>query len=1112
MSENDKKIDDHVLQRLFNSDMPLVLYIGRKLQELSEVVINFPWSCVVTSQPGSDFAVKFREENKREVEELKTVTQIDDSVTLSRRYLKFINIYDADNTEELRRRKNKNAAEMLKLVTSRMRSGFGSLVIIGYDPTDEEELPSEKLTEIFDSMRKGSAFLFGFNVAEDENLTAAVNEGSLLSFEHPVEDYLRHFVEPDEWSASDGEQVFAEDDIVFFINKKPVSIESTHLFDTKGFCKLISTRELGDLAIPSGLQKEYFIKFLEDSVSLPMWFGFENDFNIRRRFEKELSDKVSVALKNVEDRESQGLIVLSGQTGSSKSIALAHLAFRIYQESVYPVIFIHDKNISLRHGDGNFNALEKLIHLLEQKGARTVLLIWDNSAAYTDPIPGTLGLLQDLRRRGRQCVLVSSAYMVDPTLSNASAKAGVRVEEVETDIDLFQEEVGQLRKKVLKLGSISEEFYDSWANSEKKQNLLTLLYRLFTNILGDSIAHGVRSEVSQTANTILGSISDKVFEKPDELNRMATYLMKAGFHVEHSKSSSVSVASSDRVTELLRIVAIASQFGVEFPLQFILTVAGLEAWEYNFYSTIKNLKRIPFLRLPERSEIDGSSYGQSILFRTPLEARLYLENSITAEDEINLVVKLIDALGDEHKHMEARALESLIRTMGPNSPLNRITLESRNITKYTTYYPRIIEALSRMRVARKTLIPRLMCQEVCWLREVFGKNNHITAVERLAKLTDAMEIADGALKKMRPGKLPQEEQNTRNSLIVERATSAWHIHTLRQAGSNSKNELTFDYEEHKTALEQVIRNAPNNSYAYNALLKLFIEMYKNTSLEEYAINELSNMLTMLESYEHVMGEVLYHEEFIDHKNEIMHFVSDAAVEDYFEELIKKGKSSGLYLWAKRRMMTMSINLDERVTKENYWILEEIVELFSKHLELVKTHSGCLFMLLRLKWQLFNHSPIFEHEKQFTQMNISQWKELADLCQGNCLSTQGNTAHLLYISALAEAQIGNYNESLSMQDKLNRVEWMPPRSTYVWHILSNEDGTPKFFNGRVEARDNFLRIADVREKNNNTLRISRTVFARSLHALQLNQPSGTYDDIEIGLNFKGFQAFRKLKGN
>ena len=80
MSENDKKIDDHVLQRLFNSDMPLVLYIGRKLQELSEVVINFPWSCVVTSQPGSDFAVKFREENKREVEELKTVTQIDDSV------------------------------------------------------------------------------------------------------------------------------------------------------------------------------------------------------------------------------------------------------------------------------------------------------------------------------------------------------------------------------------------------------------------------------------------------------------------------------------------------------------------------------------------------------------------------------------------------------------------------------------------------------------------------------------------------------------------------------------------------------------------------------------------------------------------------------------------------------------------------------------------------------------------------------------------------------------------------------------------------------------------------------------------------------------------------
>lgn len=45
-----------------------------------------------------------------------------------------------------------------------------------------------------------------------------------------------------------------------------------------------------------------------------------------------------------------------------------------------------------------------------------------------------------------------------------------------------------------------------------------------------------------------------------------------------------------------------------------------------------------------------------------------------------------------------------------------------------------------------------------------------------------------------------------------------------------------------------------------------------------------------------------------------------------------------------------------------------------------------------------------------------------------------------------------------------------------------------------------------------MRISKKIFARNIYSLQINEPVGTYDDIEIGLNFKGFQAFRKVGGN
>lgn len=1100
LNKNKFNLEQH-LQGCISANIPIVLFIGRKVHTLKREIINFPWSCIVTTQSGSDLAVQFRKKDRREVEELDNLAALESRMLFSRRHLKFVHLFK-ENSDIIPRKRNKAASEMLKFITGRIRSSFGSLLIIGYDAKGKEELPSDRLMETLDDARKQTAFIFS-PIEDDENLRDAVKSDILVSFDSPLENFLTSsFLQDEEGDV----EVFDENDQIIFVNDKPVSIEKAQLFGTKGFATLLSSEEMDAVKFSNELQRDYFSKFLSESVSMPMWFGYEHSFNLQRKFENDLNKKVESALKNIKDRESQGLIVVSGQTGSSKSIALAHLAYTVYQKRIYPVIFIFDKHASLRYGDANFNALEKLILFLENKGARTVLIIWDNSSASTDPIPSARHLLQALRRRGRQCVLVCSAYMVTRSLDNRIQSNGIKIEEIETEIELSEEETHQLRQKVLTFGSIEASRYDAWIKTQKKQNLLTLLYNIFTETLGSHLANGVRSEVHQTAVTSLIFFKNRFNMSPESINSMAEHLRRAGIECNSDLDLQENIFSKE-FQEFLLIIAIASQFGIEMPLQFALTVSGLTKLENNFQYTFRVLQMIPFLRLPERFEDNRSNYGQSIIFRTPLEAMLYLEKS-NPEKEIALVVKLIDALQNEHNYMEARALELLIRTVGPNSPLLKNRDQNDQIKKYQSYYHTITEALSRMRVIRKVVIPRLMCQEVCWLREVYGKDTQLPTQERIQKLQEAIDISKNALNKISPNNFSGEELATRNNLIVERATSAWYIHQLQERTEISQG-LPYDYNEHRNALEKVIWTAPDNSYAYNALMKLFISMYK-MKCSQHEVEELGNILSLLESYEYVMGDVSCNEEFIQHKNDILEFVGEDRVEEFLEELIGQQNPSGLYLWGRRRLMKEEINLDKQVPAEKHHILKDIINFFNNNINLVKIHNGCLLTLLRLKWQLFNGTPIFEKEKQMTKISKQQWEELAEICRG-AVPNREYTAQLLYIFALIEAQVSNYRNSLTKQKELQKTLWLPPRSTYVWHILSEEDGTPRMFSGRIEKQDMALRIINVKETNNPNRKIEEKVFSRNRHSLHVDEAAGTFDDFEIGLNFKGFQAFRKLGG-
>ncbi|MFR8312607.1 MAG: hypothetical protein ACLVBP_09815 [Ruminococcus sp.] len=129
------------------------------------------------------------------------------------------------------------------------------------------------------------------------------------------------------------------------------------------------------------MYKDYFYLFLKNSVREPQWYGYNYGFNLHRVYEDRLYRKVKKGIENVGKPNNRPLLVV-GQTGTGKSISLAAIAYKIFNEKKYPVVYINDPDVNFysnvkykqkginRKGSPAFNALDALLECLENSGAK----------------------------------------------------------------------------------------------------------------------------------------------------------------------------------------------------------------------------------------------------------------------------------------------------------------------------------------------------------------------------------------------------------------------------------------------------------------------------------------------------------------------------------------------------------------------------------------------------------------------------------------------------------------------------------------------------------------------------------------------------------------------
>ena len=324
---------------------PSVLLFGHKYKKLSTSVLDYAWNSIVTTNCDMTLAASLRND-MRSVRDIMSKDDMQANL-MDRKNLHVIRLfgenYPKTDIDELDAEDvTDQAVEMLARVAEIIKRN-GILLIEDFEePCFTHKELRKALRGLFSNQKQ----VYIFNCKnKDQYLTALENQGIAVLIENGINDFFEEFLQPEESFEHQSTDKFIQ--IYIEADKKsiPTFIEKRQLLETESFATLINVGLLNEIKIPKNMYKDYFYMFLKNSVREPQWYGYAYGFNLHRNYEDRLYRKVKKGLENVGKPNNKPLLVV-GQTGTGKSISLAAVAYKIFNEKKYPVVYINDPDIN----------------------------------------------------------------------------------------------------------------------------------------------------------------------------------------------------------------------------------------------------------------------------------------------------------------------------------------------------------------------------------------------------------------------------------------------------------------------------------------------------------------------------------------------------------------------------------------------------------------------------------------------------------------------------------------------------------------------------------------------------------------------------------------------
>lgn len=898
---------------------------------------------------------------------------------------------------------------------------FGTLVIEAYDPESDWLQPS-KLIPVLMALESGQAYLFSCkdNTINDPLLRRAISDGKLQVFEQSLAAVLSQGMEFG--IVPVGSKVHISSKSRTIILNKDEVVVNEQLWNSVCRFGTILDSNLPESTKPHSPEKRYseFRSFLSESGVSPLWGAFSQGLPFERDCEHELFREVSSRLQGqVYDADP---VLLHGQAGSGKTIAMASIALKIHGEHKYPVVFI-----ARRSQKFNFADLDAFCQWAEENGFPATLIAWDGMQELDQ-----YDLLHKyLLGRGRKFVLLGSSYKIE-----SEDRAGITF--VHSPSLLSLSEIPRFKKHLSSFEPSLGASLDAFLQ-DGDASFLVALYRLLPESRSQ-VRLGLNLEASAVAQAIRHN-SEGLKPESGTTSILALALEKSGILAGRTAlPASPAFVAGEWVyaeQELIGLILVPGQFGMHVPIEVLLRSMSRTAMS-NFHTILEGLDLFRWS--------EDSLNNLSIGVRHALEAKIIAQSRLGGPHaEIEYAIKLLLNVRQNltrRDNQEIQFAADLVHSLGPKGPERKL---------YASYYLQIANALTAIRENNGVKSPRLMLQESSLLREaiVLDLVPEEDLSERLLLLDRAESVLSDALEET-----PVTRKTARLSgMLHNELASIFGTRAREYIRAEKPTDLVLQefYQAKKIAM-RARSLMPEDFFPIDVIAWSTKDVLKHADLKQderlEIIANIFNVFSLCEGNEISLRDKTMLQR---RRLEFSELLGDEALrQESLDALAALGSTAGIYLQA--------VFIAGGLPSSEKPVSDEVVESYAKavlylneNFESFKHDGKCLYLYLRYWWSSTSKLPFFPSERTTLPFDFSQWGKALEIIESLiAISEDYAIPAVLYLQAICKWQLGYYDPALDLWRELQRVSDRVTgrRRILKTYLASNSDGEPIKYHGTV----------------------------------------------------------------
>lgn len=898
--------------------------------------------------------------------------------------------------------RNRSNRELARLVSETL-TPRGTLVIEGW--VDGGRLKVEDLVPQFELLGPGQAHLFTARERRDDPLVESfVKSGQLVTHDESLEETLSALLEA---GASKAASASGASQHVIPLGDGFIEVDIHTWNQVRRSARPVDLEVLTPPNFSSEAARyQEFRNFVGATEGVPRWRGIVARLSLKRDFESHLAELVR---KEVSERELPAPIVVSGQTATGKTVALAALGVELARSG--EVAVLHQSRRTVRP---SVEDIEMYSAWAEERGARATVLIWDGMVE-----PGEYeGLSRQLHARGRKVLVVGSAYK---TTSDSSlvVNAPAELSKGETD------------RIVALLAGFGIEVATPIDTS-----FLAFLYRWLPET-----EHQLRSGLSGEMRAAERSMARLARERESQASTQRTLtaiqeaFRAAGMALEDllppdsSDGSLGDQSFADRapVQRVTTLVLVAGRHGIPVPIDLALRILGREGYQ----SVRTALASSDIIR-----EIDDDSGDFFLGTRSQLEAELLARDEVPLSVEIEVLIDAIRNIRVSDSFVggadEVEFLVKLLERVGPTSELK---------SKYRSHFGEIAGALRSRREELGRAHPRLVLQESNFARDDVHWRQEMkegSVADRVASLEFNRDLLDEVLAGTSARGL------IRLSLSVELASTLGAIifEYSHDASGGAVQGLGSRLDDVLDAVLDARAVDPGNVYPIDVLAWSTIAAIESGALTpEERVDRLANAVATLESLDRSSLAERQLANIDRRGTELNRLLrNDDAVWEYLEKLELNTSPAATYFLAQFDANDGPAG-EAKALKRLRQVPPEI-----------RSDWRCAQLLIDLTWKEITGSRMLLGERVPLHLSTEALGQVARLA-----SELGNAALLdgyrfLFVQAIAAFTAGNHAEAGRLFREVGDLTRQLSKRIYTSYLLADASGQPITYTGRVESSD------------------------------------------------------------